>query len=722
MITNTMNAILSSRSSVILPAPLPQTVLTVVASNAANLLSWASVVGATGYTVKRGTSSGVHGTTVYSGSNLSLLDTGLSNGTTYYYIVVASFASGNSESLEVSGQPTNAFTHPQDVANCLFAYEFFRTATLFTDTAKSIPVLSNGQTLAFATDVGGAAHDATQSTVANQPTYQASGLNGNPAITGTTTAKTLTTGISNQSNANLTVIAVFKPNSAQGAVVSHNAANSFQNFWCGADGINVLPTVYTGDNSHSVLVQGLTPLGNNAAVVVFRVSNGYATLRVNGAMDGTAAANNAINTTLYTGNVTLTIGSGDYRGFNSESLSAAAAFSRDLTITEINNLTAYYANQFGITASATTYSNVVGTSAQVLAGAVNWPTNTGTSFEGIYQFHPNRIRQNGTILRVGLKTQALTGLTATYLKIWRKNGGGTYDLVGSSEDITSKLPAAGKSGWVTLGSPITGVQEGDSIGFRCEWSGGASVYNFFGASSGGFTCYTVSNSSPGSSGFAWESQTTTSNYQPFVIQMVQPYLTAIGDSLTAGHPDNYSYIESPDINSLSTTIWSVWSGLSGRTFQNAGIGGQTSVDLVNRFGTSIIDLQPSKYVHLLCGVNDISGGTITQSQYIANMTILLNTIVNLGAIPVVSKIWPWTAGTNTQMQTRDAWNSALTTLVSSYPTAILYDASSTLGQFRSGGDPGNLWDIKPALNYDGTHINATGRSAMGNYIYNIGVA
>src|SRR5207237_8367489 len=68
--------------------PCPYTTLFRSAGNAQVTLSWTAVSGATGYNVKRSTTSGGPYTTV--GPNVtpaSFTDSGLTNGTTYYYVV-----------------------------------------------------------------------------------------------------------------------------------------------------------------------------------------------------------------------------------------------------------------------------------------------------------------------------------------------------------------------------------------------------------------------------------------------------------------------------------------------------------------------------------------------------------------------------------------------------------------------------------------------------------
>ncbi|WP_081757011.1 endo-1,4-beta-xylanase [Gorillibacterium massiliense] len=82
--------------------------LTVTAGNAQVALSWTASSGAASYTVKRATTSG--GTYTNVATNVtatSYTDTGLTNGTTYYYVVSASNSAGTSaDSAQVSATPS----------------------------------------------------------------------------------------------------------------------------------------------------------------------------------------------------------------------------------------------------------------------------------------------------------------------------------------------------------------------------------------------------------------------------------------------------------------------------------------------------------------------------------------------------------------------------------------------------------------------------------------
>ena len=81
--------------------------LTATATNAQIKLTWSSASGATSYTLKRGTAAGTESGTVVSGyAGTTYTNTGLANGTTYYYVVTATGAGGTSgNSPEVSATP-----------------------------------------------------------------------------------------------------------------------------------------------------------------------------------------------------------------------------------------------------------------------------------------------------------------------------------------------------------------------------------------------------------------------------------------------------------------------------------------------------------------------------------------------------------------------------------------------------------------------------------------
>ncbi|MDB6109038.1 MAG: type sorting protein [Pedosphaera sp.] len=97
----------ASEISVVMAPPLGvPTGLTATPGNGQVSLSWAAGSGATSYDVKRSTTSGGPYSTVASPTATSYLNTGLANNTTYYYVVSAVNASGESvNSTQASAKP-----------------------------------------------------------------------------------------------------------------------------------------------------------------------------------------------------------------------------------------------------------------------------------------------------------------------------------------------------------------------------------------------------------------------------------------------------------------------------------------------------------------------------------------------------------------------------------------------------------------------------------------
>jgi fibronectin type 3 domain-containing protein len=103
----------SATPAVPLTPPAAPTGLQATAGNAQVSLTWTASAGATSYHVKRSTTNGGPYTQVAAPTAASDTDTGLTNGTTYYYVVSAVNAAGESaNSSQASATPTAPATPP----------------------------------------------------------------------------------------------------------------------------------------------------------------------------------------------------------------------------------------------------------------------------------------------------------------------------------------------------------------------------------------------------------------------------------------------------------------------------------------------------------------------------------------------------------------------------------------------------------------------------------
>src|SRR5437879_13631633 len=99
-------------------APFAPNGLTATAGNGQVGLSWNSATGATSYNVLRSTTNGGPYTSIVAGlAATSYTDTGLTNSTTYYYVVQAVTSAGKSpNSNQVSATPSVVLSWPNGYA------------------------------------------------------------------------------------------------------------------------------------------------------------------------------------------------------------------------------------------------------------------------------------------------------------------------------------------------------------------------------------------------------------------------------------------------------------------------------------------------------------------------------------------------------------------------------------------------------------------------------
>ena len=122
-ITGTSGTLTHTASTTLLVNLAPPGNLTATPGDGQVTLAWPASVGATSYTVKRGLVSGGPYVAVGCPSGTSFTDTGLADGTTYYYVVSASYTGGvdaggaSADSVEVAATPGSAATTTTSTAS-----------------------------------------------------------------------------------------------------------------------------------------------------------------------------------------------------------------------------------------------------------------------------------------------------------------------------------------------------------------------------------------------------------------------------------------------------------------------------------------------------------------------------------------------------------------------------------------------------------------------------
>ncbi len=117
-ITGTSGALTHTTSTTLLVNLAPPASLTATPGDAQVSLSWAASIGASGYHVKRSSTSGGPYVGIACPTGTSYVDTGLTNGTTYYYVVSASYTGGPDAGGE-SADSSEASTTPRPLSTSL---------------------------------------------------------------------------------------------------------------------------------------------------------------------------------------------------------------------------------------------------------------------------------------------------------------------------------------------------------------------------------------------------------------------------------------------------------------------------------------------------------------------------------------------------------------------------------------------------------------------------
>ena len=312
----------------------------------------------------------------------------------------------------------------------------------------------------------------------------------------------------------------------------------------------------------------------------------------------------------------------------------------------------------------------------------------------------------GLITNIKFNFQTITGRTSVVFYHYRLVGA-TYDQL-YSEEILPKITANNEIKDVQLATPIQ-VQEGDYVGMRIA-GGTTAAMTGLAIGTANSTHYYIGTAP--TDPMDWNAQTGITDATPIYCYGRAPLIVGIGDSMMESYPWLTSMIDPTYVKDEVTKSWmyKMYQSDSRFVYSCCGAGGQTTTQIQASFQRDCTDKKP-KFAVIDGGFNDISASAL-KTTFISKWTSMLNACAAGGIIPVVWLMTPWTDATNEQMQTRDDWNASLAALAATYTGAIVINFDNDLGQFRAGGDVGNKWDIQPAYDDDGQHLNEAGQAKL----------
>jgi len=323
----------------------------------------------------------------------------------------------------------------------------------------------------------------------------------------------------------------------------------------------------------------------------------------------------------------------------------------------------------------------------------------------------SRIRQDGNINQLKFWIGDTSNIAELYITTWRYNGA-TYDRVSITANIIGLLSLNDTNTLKSLNIPAI---YGDYIGYRVVFSTPADIFDA--RTGAGLYHETKSlNGVAGDTGFDWNSQTAHAQViVPIEVYMEAPQIVMIGDSLTAGHKGNETFLEyTGDFNETFAYPYQL-ANLLGWSHQNMGIGSKTSVQIEARFDQDVIALNP-RFAVLNSGTNDLAVG-LTKTEFIDANKSMFDKCAMAGIKLLVVGILPWSLATDQQMHDRDIWLDELVNLIRQYDNIGYIDTSEYIGINRATGPASNLWDQN--LSYrdpDRTHWNATGYKVIANVL------
>lgn len=330
-----------------------------------------------------------------------------------------------------------------------------------------------------------------------------------------------------------------------------------------------------------------------------------------------------------------------------------------------------------------------------------------------------RIRQSGTIRKFKIKTGPsfstfIGNITSLKIKVWRRNGGGTFDLVGQGE-ILSLINSMGDSVVSDLLSLPSDIQciEGDFVGFEMISDGTSCTSMFQAIDNQNAASTRILDGTIGTSAIDFVG-TGTANDAFLKIQLYgdEPYANYVSDSYGEGTPQSQGFYDD-DVLSIDTSKQIPYKIKSeiGRSIQNNSLGANSKAsDVVSNISDRIEEVK-GKVLFLAIGTNDIAQGT-SIATFQSNYSQIISTAISMGMRCVLMTIAPRTDLTDSEHLQRELFNDYILSL-ETRNNIFVVDLNRRLGQTRAGINKYNEWDILSSLNPgDNIHYLDTGYEIM----------
>lgn len=199
----------------------------------------------------------------------------------------------------------------------------------------------------------------------------------------------------------------------------------------------------------------------------------------------------------------------------------------------------------------------------------------------------------------------------------------------------------------------------------------------------------------------------------FHVEAVRPQtIVFLGDSLT--EQGGMQPGVAAQIKPNSPWTWAVAAlGQRFKVLKNAGIGGETTAQILARFDADVTTLNPG-WVHILAGTNDMGSGT---SGAKANIIAMLDKADKAGIKAIIGTIPPRISSSYSGTMKADTLelNRWIMALARTRPNVILADYFSALAD-TSGNFRATIAGWNPTS--DGVHLSATGGFATGIVLAN----